>query len=218
MNKRLITELVILFVLTVTLISVAQVTISGGSFPPFLDSNVLVMGSSDKTKGFRFEADTNITTGTTRVYTAPNSNGTMVVDDGSSFTPPTGLLTFGRVLATGFTPTCAVTTWSNVTGAIVSGSTDMAGACRLTCGTSCDNNGLLTLTFSTGSAYGGTAPICVANAAKAGASWQQNASVRIIDVSTTEAQFAAVNASPTGAVALTNTSTYDINYICFGRP
>lgn len=43
---------------------------------PFLDTNALIKGSSDATKLMRFEVDGN-TTGTTRVYTVPDFNGTL---------------------------------------------------------------------------------------------------------------------------------------------
>ena len=48
------------------------------------DADFRVVGSSDATKKIAFEADTNISASTTRTFTAPNRNGTMVVSDTSA--------------------------------------------------------------------------------------------------------------------------------------
>jgi hypothetical protein len=53
---------------------------SGGSSEP-ADNVFRIVGSVDATKKMAFEVDTNIATATTRTFTAPNRNGTMVVSD-----------------------------------------------------------------------------------------------------------------------------------------
>lgn len=45
---------------------------------PFIDSNPVIVGSADSTKKVRFEVD-GLTTGTTRVVTVPDKNGTMAM-------------------------------------------------------------------------------------------------------------------------------------------
>lgn len=56
------------------------VTASITNLPPFFDSTILVKGSVDATKQMRFEVDGN-TTGTTRVYTVPDADTTIVGTD-----------------------------------------------------------------------------------------------------------------------------------------
>jgi hypothetical protein len=55
---------------------------SSGSTLPVLDTQTIVSGSSDPTKLIRFEVD-GLTTGTTRVLTPQNANGTLAYIDGS---------------------------------------------------------------------------------------------------------------------------------------
>lgn len=214
MNKRVITELVILIVLAWGYAG-AQVAINQGLAPPFLDSNVLVSGSSDTTKGFRFEADTNITTGTTRVYTVPDANGSLIIDSGAGLVPTYGQVTIGRMLVSGFTPTCSST--GATSAAIATGSTDYAGACELT-GDGANATGTMTLTFSTSSgAYGTSAGFCDVTLAKGVGGtvdvWSGvTASVMQTTNSTTAPTFTWNN-----TVALTINKTYRINYICTGR-
>lgn len=55
--------------------------------PPFLDTKALIKGASDATKLIRFEVDGN-TTGTTRIYTASDKNGTLaLLSDIPTFAP-----------------------------------------------------------------------------------------------------------------------------------
>jgi len=49
-------------------------------YPPYFDTTVMIKGSVDATKQFRFEAD-GITTATTRVYTMPDADTTLVGTD-----------------------------------------------------------------------------------------------------------------------------------------
>lgn len=56
----------------------AQISGSGGSSQPFTDSSAHIKNASDPTKEGRFDAST-INTGTTRVYTLPNQNGTLAL-------------------------------------------------------------------------------------------------------------------------------------------
>jgi hypothetical protein len=67
----------------------ANVASSGASLP-FIDTNPVVIGSSDATKKLRFEVD-GITTGTTRAVTVPDANGILTYTtetDGSIQFPP----------------------------------------------------------------------------------------------------------------------------------
>lgn len=81
----------------------------GLALQPFSDGEALVRGSSDATKLLRFEVD-GFTTGTTRVLTAPNFDGTISTLAGTetltnkSLTSPT---------VTG-TPTAAGSTWTSL--------------------------------------------------------------------------------------------------------
>lgn len=61
---------------SVTNPSIGTAAISGFSAPPFTDTNTLIKGSADATKLLRFEVD-GFTTGTTRVLTPPNFDGTI---------------------------------------------------------------------------------------------------------------------------------------------
>lgn len=49
-------------------------------YPPYFDTTVMIKGSVDQTKQFRFEAD-GLTTATTRVYTMPDADTTFVGTD-----------------------------------------------------------------------------------------------------------------------------------------
>src|SRR5262249_31337085 len=97
--------------------TVAQVAISGGGFPPYIDSNVLIFGSADKTKGVRFEVD-GLTTNTTRVVTIPDANITLgnvsgTTDTVAKFT--TGGLADSTIQSSGSLDT--FTTHIGITGA-----------------------------------------------------------------------------------------------------
>lgn len=61
---------------------VGSITFSGGAGAPFADTTAIVKGSADATKLLRFEVD-GFTTGTTRVLTPPDRNGTLHVDGGN---------------------------------------------------------------------------------------------------------------------------------------
>jgi len=63
-------------VLVGTVTQAEAVAALGISSAPFVDSTAIIKGSSDATKLLRFEVD-GFTTGTTRVITPPNYNGTM---------------------------------------------------------------------------------------------------------------------------------------------
>jgi hypothetical protein len=58
---------------------------AGGSNEP-ADDVFRIVGSSDATKKIAFEADTNISTATTRTFTAPDRSGTMIVSDTTAVT------------------------------------------------------------------------------------------------------------------------------------
>lgn len=92
MKKRILVELTVLFGL-IAAISTGQVDIYPGGGPPFDDAGVLVKGSSDATKGIRFEVDTNVPTGTTVVITAPAANISLAG-------LPSGALTASRLVNT----------------------------------------------------------------------------------------------------------------------
>jgi len=55
----------------------------GGSSPPFADTQTIVKGSVDATKLIRFEVD-GLTTGTTRVITTPDTDGTLVYESNTA--------------------------------------------------------------------------------------------------------------------------------------
>lgn len=61
---------------TVIVNNIARNMVAGGG-SVFADSAFRITGSSDATKRIAFEADTNITTATTRTFTVPDANGTL---------------------------------------------------------------------------------------------------------------------------------------------
>lgn len=64
----------------------------GGTTLPVDDGTAIVKGSADATKLLRFEMDTDVATGTTRVLTIPSSDATIALSQGS----PGGIQLFGR--------------------------------------------------------------------------------------------------------------------------
>lgn len=63
---------------TVVVNNIARNMVAGGG-STFVDSAFRITGSSDATKRIAFEADTSITTGTTRTATMPDKNGTLAM-------------------------------------------------------------------------------------------------------------------------------------------
>ena len=217
------------FILIVTAIAIAlvgyenpiqaQVQVnSGGIALPVIDTNVLVEGSLNPTKGIRFEVD-GLTSGVTRVITAQDANGTMVLDTGTGFTPPTGMLTIGRLLVTGFTPTCSST--GATSAAISSNSTDLAGSCIIV-GNGANATGIVTLTFSTSAgAYGSSAAPCILSLGNGSngtsAAWDIHSLVVQTSYSTTAPTFTWYNNSLIAAVPLVLNQSYNVTYLCPGR-
>lgn len=129
----------------------------------------------------------------------------------------------GRHLVSGFTPTAAVggTPGLGSTGtlAIQTGSTDEAGKIVLSpAGAAPGSTGNIVLTFSTGSAYGGTAPICIPSCEYGPDTWPNGSSCLIEASSTTSVTIRWNSATSAAATALVAGNNYIVSYICFGRP
>jgi len=225
MNKRIILELIVLgALLPIALLGQVVVSPSGSAGAPFIDSAVLVFGSSDATKGIRFEVDTNVTTGTTVILTVPAASGTLVTTAAAqTFTSQITFSTSfvaGREYVSGFTPTCTSTGLGTGSAAIEAGSTDLAGVCVLSPTGSPGANGAITLTFSTGSAYtsGSATPICIATLASGATAWGNDSGVYQTTFSTTAPVLTWSNGTYAGgATNITASTTYKVNYTCIGR-
>lgn len=66
-------------------VDAAIAVVSAAVMPPFTDTSPLVKGSADPTKLVRFEVD-GLTTGTTRIVTVPNADGTIAYLASPTFT------------------------------------------------------------------------------------------------------------------------------------
>lgn len=118
--------------------------------------------------------------------------------------------------AVGIAPTCAMTTGGG-TGpacALVAGSTNEKGTVRMTPGTTPAATGTTTITFAgTYSGASGAAPSCVFDPANTGTgTWNIAADTQLQSRSTTVPVFTWNN-----TLALTATSTYDVDYVCMTR-
>ncbi len=223
MKKRIIIELAVLIaLLPLAIYAQAVISPSGSGGAPFIDSGVLVYGSSDATKGIKLEADTNVPTGTSVTLTAPAASGTLVTTAAdqtfSGAITFSGSPLFGRMTASGFTPTCSST---NVTSAaITTGSTDLHGSCEMV-GNGAGSAGTMTLTFSTGSGgYGSTAPLCTISTGSGLTSvgnWAIHSAVSQASYSTTAPTFQWANNNQASGVVLATNSRYNLMWHCMAR-
>lgn len=126
-------------------------TASGGTSAPFTDTTSIVKGSVDDTKQVRIEADTNITTGTVRVWTAPDQD----LDLTPIFASGDVVLTYGAAAPSGWT---ADTTYNdrvlrivNAAGVATGGSASINGG-SVTSGAGSSHTHSVSITSGTPSA------------------------------------------------------------------
>lgn len=129
----------------------------------------------------------------------------------------TNTITVQSIKVSGTAPTCAFTSGGGTgspTCTLDTGSTDTAGIMAITTGTTAAGTGTITLTFS--ATFGTNKPACEYQASDAGAAaWNGLAVMKDKTPSTSSDLFTWTNG--TTPTALSNTSTYWINYQCIAK-